>query len=209
MRFDAPRLYGGDVRCLGLGELSRASTKRHVAIDALHQLTQRAIKTALSTEAGPPARLVRSERFVGTFAESLSSGFALYPGDRHILTIEIELFGNPNSHVALDPDGAHVRLLPTAAGALPMWTVEAVHAHVTPRPSELLSSLFLNVHTWTSVSLRVDLAACLPALSRRWYPVLALCHPTPHAFRRCTTPVHTVASARPAQQASPHSPPPP
>lgn len=92
-------------------------------------LKQRATRTALMAN---PSRLVRTERFVGKFAVDMTAGFAFYPGDRHILSLQLELFGNPNSHVAFAPEAAAVRLLPGAAAALGMWSVEAVHERVVP-----------------------------------------------------------------------------
>jgi len=105
-----------------------------------------ATKTSLLGEPGQ-ALVTKTMRFVGDFAMRMN--FLYYPGDKHALPLEIELFGNPSDAAFFN--SSSVAMMPGAVGST-IWSVDDVVWRIddVPKPSTGLSYSRLVVNLKTS-----------------------------------------------------------
>lgn len=109
-----------------------------------------ATKDALLGAAGH-ALLTHTMRFVGEFAMRMN--FRYYPGDKHALPVEIELFGNPSDAVFFNSSQVNIM---DGAVASSVWTVDQIVWRIDDvlKPSTGLSysRLVVNLNTSRVIS---------------------------------------------------------
>lgn len=88
---------------------------------------------------------MQTQRFVGTFAVRMD--YTYYPGDKHALPLEIELFGNPSDTVQFNRSWASCTMLDGAASSS-LWHISSVDWGVATviKPSTGLGYDRLTVH---------------------------------------------------------------